>query len=155
MKIKKSKMAVALFSLLISFVALWFGFKLVKSYITVKNWDKTEATVLSKKVAKHERSSTKGLYGVKVDYTYIFNNQKYTNNKVYLVELSGGQVNQYQSNAQEIVDKLQDKIMVYVNPDHPEQSVIFCEGILLYGFVIIMGLFAFLYGTVTLLTPYL
>ncbi len=144
-------MAVALFSLVIGFVGLWFGFKLVKSYVIVKNWDKTEATVLSKKVAKHENSSTKGQYGVKVEYAYVFNNQKYTNNKVYLVELSGGQVNQYQSNAQEVVDKLQDKITIYVNPKQPDQSVIFCEGIFLYLIVIVIGLGAFLYGAVVLI----
>ena len=148
-------MLTALFSLVISLFALWFGFKLTKSYITVKNWDKIEATVLSKKVLKQEKSSTRGSYGVKVDYSYVFNNQKYTNNKVYLVELSGAQVNQYQSNAEKVVDKFQDKITIYVNPNQPEQSVIFCDGIILYVFCFIMGLFMFLYGFVTLLTPFL
>lgn len=130
----------------------WYSFKFIKLYIFVKKWAVTEATVLYKKTEKRGKySNAPGAYEVKVDYTYTFNNQKYKSDKVYLTELSGSRTNQTKATAEKIVKELPDKIMVYVNPTQPDQSVIFCTGITLYIIVGIIGIFCFLYGLTTLL----
>ena len=138
---------VLIFSILISLGCFWFGFKFIKIYFKVKKWERVNATVVSKKAEPHKKNSTgRSRYGVLVDYKYNYNNVDYVNNKVYLIELLGGQANHMESSAKKIVDKIEHTISIYVNQQNPQESVIFCDGILLYVFIIIMGIGSLLMG---------
>jgi hypothetical protein len=143
-------MITAFFGILLGSVAIGYGFKFTRFYFKVKSWNKVKATVLTKTVQLHQRTSTRSRYAVKVEYKYSFDSKEYTNNLVYLLELLGGQVNHMKSSADSIVAKLSDTPNIYVNPANPTQSVIFCKGIALYIFVILMGIFALLYGLLEL-----
>jgi hypothetical protein len=138
-------MITGIFALLISIGCFWFSFKFIKTYAKVKSWTKTEATVLSKSVSMHEKYSTRNTpFAVKVEYQYVFNNTPYTNNTVSLAELLGGQVNYMEKSANKIIDGIKDKTPIFVNPQNPQQSVIFCDGLGLYIIVIFIGFIAFL-----------
>ncbi len=149
-------MIIALLYLLGSLGCFWYSFKFIKLYIEVKKWVVTEATVLYKKIEERGKySKAWGYYEVKVDYTYLFNQKKYTSRTVYLAELVENRVNQSKAVAEKIIHDLPDKIMVYVNPAQPGQSVIFCTGISQYVIVALLGFLCFGYGFATLLTPLL
>ncbi len=142
-------MVLLLFSLTISLVCFWYGFKCIQLYFKVKNWTKVKASIISKKTELHQKYSTgRSPYAVKVDYTYIFLNNTYTNNKVYLIELIGGQVNHTEASAKKVINTLEDTIVIYVNPKNPQHSVIFCKGIILYVFIFLMGLASLLLGII-------
>ena len=140
-------MFVFLFSLLISLCCFWFGFKMIRLYLKVKRWSRAEATVLSKSVQLNEKSSSgKYHYLVKVEYQYVFNNQSYTNDKLYLAELMGGWSGYRKSAAEKISNELDDRLKIYVNPQQPDQSVVYCKGIGLYVIMIAMGILSLLMG---------
>jgi hypothetical protein len=145
-------MTVALLYLLGSLGCFWYSFNFIKLYIQVKKWTKTEASVIYKKIEERGKNSkARGYYEVKVDYTYLFNNKKYTGRTVYLSELVKNRVNQQKAVAEKIVNDLPDKIMAFVNPRQPEQSFLFVTGVGLYIIVAIAGLFCFGYGLTTLI----
>jgi hypothetical protein len=146
-------MITGIFALIISLVCFRLSFKFIKTYMKVKSWVKTEAIILSKEVKLHEKYSTsRSPYAVKVEFAYQFNEIEYKNNKVFLVELLGGQVNHMEQTANKRIDEIKEKMQVYVNPQNPQQSVLFCEGIGLYIFVGIIGLFALIFGLTNLLS---
>ncbi len=137
-----------LFSFSIGLLCFWFGYKFIALYFKVKRkWIPVKASVLSKTIALHERTSASGArYAVKVQYRYSYGQQEYTNATVYLAELLNGQVNHRQSSAQKVVDGIDSIVSVYVNPENPQQSVLFCTGIALYLFLFVMGFFSLLMG---------
>jgi len=141
------KVFILIFSIVIALVCFWAGFKMIALYVKVKkNWVTPEASVLSKKVEKLVRSSSRASHAVRVEYQYEYQSKKYTGNKVYLAELLNGQVDQMEADAQKVVDKLPEKITVYVNPENPEQSVIYCSGIGWYVLIVVMGFVSLLVG---------
>ncbi len=145
-------MITAIFCLVIGMVSFWYGFQFIKLYLKVKKWTKTEADLVSKKIEIHKKYSTsKSPYAVRIEYKYTYNFQEFFNNKVYLIELINGQVNHIETQAQKVIDKVNDKIEIYVNPKNPQQSVIFCNRIILYLIVIVMGSFSFLFGLTSLI----
>jgi hypothetical protein len=146
-------MIVAIFCFLISFAGFWFSIKLIRWYMKVKRWTKTEAIVVSKKIEKHAKySSARSPYAVRVNYQYTFNQQIYQNSKVYLVELINGQVNHIESAAKKTLDTIKEKLEVFVNPNNPQQSVVFCKGIALYVFVFVTAIMTFLMGLSNLMS---
>ena len=148
-------MITIIFCLIIGSFAFIYGFKFVKLYFTVKGWTKTEAVVISKKVELNEKStSVRTPYGVKVQYTYSFNNVEYVNNKVYLVELIKGMAGFRQPVAQQVVDKIPSHIKVYVNPKNPQESVMYCNDVWLYFVMIIMGFICFIIVLVNLINMF-
>lgn len=147
----KPKMIIFIFSLVIGIAALWMGSKLLKNYFHVKDWKQTDATVLSKKVEEQD-----GLYlVVKVEFKYLFNGKEYTNNMVYASELTGGIVRRDKNRLPrfggpyDVVEKLQNQITVYVNPENPAQSFIFREGFLIPVFAVLIGIILLFYCLVT------
>lgn len=135
------------FSALISLVCGWFSFKMIRLYFKVRAWQRVSATILSKEIIVHEKySSTNSPYGLKVNYSYKINNSEYCGDKVYLVELTGGQVDHMKNTAEKKINQLEQQMKIYVNPQHPDESVIYCKGIGLYIFVLAVGLFTLLLG---------
>jgi len=120
---------------------------LILLYFKVKAWDKLKATVISKKIELHKKVSTKNSpYGVKVEYKYQHNSIEYTNNKVYLVELIGGQTNFMESSAKKAINEIGDTALIYVNPKDPKESVMFCNGIGMYVIIFFFGIISLLVG---------
>ena len=64
-----------IFSLIISLVAFWFSLKFIRLYFKVKRWSRVMATIISKEVILHPKtSSPRSPYGLKVEYAYQVNN---------------------------------------------------------------------------------
>jgi len=136
-----------IFALVISAVAFWFSIKFIVLYLNVKKWNRVNATILSKEIFLHPKvSSSRSPYGLKVDYTYEVNNTTYNGHNVYLAELAGGQTNHMKSVAENKLNKIEDTMSIYVNPNNPSQSVMYCEGIGLYILVFFMAIVALLIG---------
>jgi hypothetical protein len=116
-------------------------------YLKVKKWSRIKATILSKEILIHTKYSTsRSPFGLKVDYNYQLNKLTYTGNKVYLLELIGGQANHLKKTAERTLSKINQSIEVYVNPLDPMQSVMFCEAVGSYILVFFMGIIALLIG---------
>lgn len=136
-----------IFALGISAVAFWFSIKFICLYFKVKNWNRINATILSKEIFIHPKiSSSRSPYGINVNYTYQVDNSTHSGNNVYLVELAGGQVNHMKSTAENKLNQLEDTIPIYINPNDPSQSVMYCEGIGLYLLMFCMAIIALLIG---------
>ncbi len=137
--------AVSIFSLIIGVFSIWFSIKFIGLYLKVRKWNRISATITSKELFIHPKYSTSRTpYGLKVNYTYQLNNTAYTGHTVYLAELAGGQVNLMKSDAEKRLYKIEPIMSVYVKPNDPTQSVIYCEGVVLYFFVFGMGFSALL-----------
>jgi hypothetical protein len=135
------------FGLIIGLFSIWFSVKFLKLYFKVKNWQITEATVVSKEVGIHKKySTTRTKYKLNVSYKYMFNGVLYNGKNVYLAELIGGQVNHMRSDAEKRSERIKDQLKIYVDPQNPASSVIYCDGAALYYFVLAMGFFAILFG---------
>ncbi|MES2513989.1 MAG: DUF3592 domain-containing protein [Bacteroidota bacterium] len=136
-----------IFATVIGLAAIWFSIKFIRLYLKVRKWNRISATVTSKELFIHPKYSTsRSPYGLKVEYNYQINNSMYTGNKVYLLELIGGQTNHMKKTAESTLNKIDQTMSVYVNPTDPTQSVMFCEGVGLYAFVFCMGIIALLIG---------
>lgn len=136
-----------IFSILISVVCFWMSCKMIKIYFKVKKWDRVPATVTSKKIELHVKTSAaKSPYGIFANYKYLYKENTYLSNKVYLVELVNGQVNYMESNAKIKLNEIKDDMYVFVNPHKPNESVIFCSGIGLYSLIFCFGFIALLLG---------
>jgi hypothetical protein len=141
-----------LFAIAIAAGCFWFSFKLIVLYFKVKRWDKVIANVLLKEVKLQEKYSTgRSPYKMNIMYTYAYKKQSYNGSMIFLVELIGGQANFMKSNADNHMARINDQMNIYVNPENPEQSVMFCNGIGLYLLVFIIGVFALSYGIVELM----
>lgn len=144
-------MIVGIFALLISIGTFWFSIKTIRLYHKVKNWERIEANVLSKEVVLHERySSGRQPYAVKAEYEFTLENKLYKGNKVHFLELLGGQANNMKSTADNRLALIKDKMLIYVNKDNPNESVMFCEGIRMYYLVLGMGVLSLLIGLVNI-----
>jgi Protein of unknown function (DUF3592) len=143
-------MFVGIFAFLISIVCFWASQKLIRLYFGVKKWNRVEAKILSKEVIYDANliggSSAGSKYTVKTEYQYEFEQKTYTNNKIMLAELLGGRFATLEWQAKKIAERITNPIKIYVNPQNPQESVIFCEGITLYFFIALMGFVAFLIG---------
>lgn len=140
-------MGVFVFSLVISLLCIWASTKMLSIYFKVKAWKKTMAIVISKKIELHKKVSVKNApYAVRVEYKYVVDGNEYLNDKVYLVELLGGQANHMESSAKKIIDKFRDEIEVRVDPKDPQRSVVFCTGVIMNFFILFIGIISLLIG---------
>lgn len=96
-------------------------------------------------------STSRTPYGIKAEYHYNINGTEHSGNKIYLVELAGGQANHIKSDAEKKLNRIEPVMKVYVNPVDPKQSVMYCEGIGLYVFIFCMGIVSLLMGLGSLL----
>lgn len=141
-----------IFSIIISIAAFWFSVKFIRLYFKVRKWNRVDATVLSKEIILNPKSSSaRSPYGLKVVYAFKFNDKEYQGSNVYLVELAGGQANHMKSTAESKLKKIEGTMSIFVNPNDPSQSVMYCEGFGLYILVFFMGIMALLIGVSNIL----
>jgi hypothetical protein len=141
------KLFILIFCLVISFGAFWYGVKLIKLYLRVKKWERIKATILQKSVVKRKQAAaSRAGYKPDIDYTYTYNSKIYKGNKIFLVELINGERGFLQHAAEKWLKKIEPEVEIYVDPHNPEQAVMFCEGINLYIFVLVMGLTSLFIG---------
>ncbi len=140
-------MGIFIFSLAISLLCIWASTKMLNIYFKVRAWKKTMAIVISKKIELHKKVSVKNApYAVRIEYKYVVDGKEYLNNKVYLVELLGGQANHMESSAKKIIDELGNEIEVRVDPKDPQSSVVFCKGVIMNFFILFIGIISLLIG---------
>lgn len=138
---------VFIFSIIISIAAFWFSIKFIRLYLKVKKWNRAKATIISKEIFLHPKvSSSRSQYGIKVNYTYQVDYSSYNGNNVYLVELAGGQANHMKRTAESKLNKIEDTMSIYVNPNDPTKTVMYCDGIVLYMLMFFMAIIALLVG---------
>lgn len=137
---------IALFASVISFGCFWAGFKMVRTYLKVSRWNKTEATIVSKNVELRKKYSTRQAVAYRpiIQYNYFFNGIDFTGTNVHLEELIGGQRGYRKEAAEKMINELPEKIMIYFNPTKPEQSVMYCKGVGIYFMLFALGGLAFL-----------
>jgi hypothetical protein len=138
--------------LIIGFASLFYGLKTLRIYLNVKRWTKLKAAVINKAVLpkKLTKASRRGMR-VSIEYTYVFNAQSYTNDKVFLAELMNGERGFTGVDGEKFLRTIPDEAVVYVNPTKPEESVMFADGLGLYVFMIVFGFMAFCTGLFKLL----
>ncbi|PBQ34587.1 hypothetical protein CNR22_23350 [Sphingobacteriaceae bacterium] len=142
----------SIFAFVIAAGCLWMSVKMIRLYLQVKKWQRVQASLSSKELILHSRHSTsRAPYGIKAEYSYLVNDKIYHGDTVYLIELTGGQVNMMKSDAEQRLAKINDDLFIFVNPSKPQQSLVYCEGIGLYVFIFSMGVFACLMGLNALL----
>jgi len=140
-------MVVGIFAILIALGCFYASHKMIITYRNVQQWRLVVATVLEKKIAERKDHSTKASYGLFVTYQYDFNAKTYQNNKVFLVDLIGGQANHASPDlAQPYADKITHPLTIYVNPNNPAESVIFRDGIMMYIGIATLGTLSLIIG---------
>ncbi|MBK7668108.1 MAG: DUF3592 domain-containing protein [Sphingobacteriaceae bacterium] len=141
------KILVLIFCCLLSLASFWYGVKLIRLYFRVKKWDRVKATVIRKAATVRAQSSaSRAGYKASVDYTYNFNSKEYAGNKVFLIELVKGERGFIQRAAEKFLEKIKPEIEIYVNPKNPEEAVIYCDGIILYFGILLMGTMSLIIG---------
>ncbi len=141
------KILVLVFCCLLSLASFWYGVKLIRLYFRVKKWDKVKATVIRKAATIRKQSSaSRAGYKASVDYTYNINSKEYAGNKVFLIELVKGERGFIQSAAEKFLEKIKPEIEIYVNPNNPEEAVMYCDGIILYFGILVMGMMSLIIG---------
>jgi hypothetical protein len=138
---------ILIFCCLLSLASFWYGVKLIRLYFRVKKWQKIKANVSQKSVVKRTLSSaSRASHKPSIDYSYTFNSKPYTGNKIFLIELIKGERGFLQSAAEKFLEKIKPEIEIYVNPENPEEAVIYCDGIILYFGIILMGIMSLIIG---------
>jgi len=136
-----------IFGIALGLGSIWFSIKFLKLYFKVKGWSRVEAKVISKEITIHKKySTTRTPYKLNASYTYIFSGSEYPGTNIYLAELMGGQANHMKGDAEKRLERIQGAMTVYVDPNDPRSSVMYCEGVGLYYFILAMGVFALLFG---------
>lgn len=140
---------ILIFCGIISFGCFWYGSILIRLYFRVRSWEKITARVIKKEVLLRSQSSvSRASYKPGIEYSYTYNLADYKGNKVFLIELIKGERGFLKSAAEKFLKKINPEIEIYINPRKPEDSVIFCDGIILYFGIIIMGIMSLLIGLV-------
>lgn len=135
------------FALIIGIVCVWMSLKFIKIYLITKEWNTVQAKVLFKELVLNEQiSNSKTPYKLKIEYTYQHNNMDYRGTKVDLIECFGGFKTYRKLEGDKRIARIKDDVPVYVNPKDPSQAVMYRDGIILYSFVLIMGIFSILLG---------
>jgi hypothetical protein len=143
------KIFILAFSILIGIGAFYYGIKMLRLYTRVKKWTKVKATILEKKITGRKlANASRANLIVVVEYVYSFHNKNYKGNKIFLVELLNGERSFYRDDAEKFMAKLQTEQDILVNPDNPEESVMFCEGAGLYFLMLVMGVISILAGLI-------
>ncbi len=138
---------IIIFSLVIGFSSLFYGIKLFRLYLKIKSWTKTHAKVISKSVQlKRLAQSGRASKIVVIEYQYEVDSQMYQSNRVFLVEFLKGEKGFLQSSAEKFLLTIGNEITVYVDPKDPKESVIYCDGLLMYLFVMAFGSITLLIG---------
>lgn len=137
-----------IFAFLITGITYWASISLIRIYIKVRNWQKVDARVLSKKVEMRKKRSNSGtaIYIPVIEYSYVINGTNYNGSKVYLEELLGGARSAREHQVEAKLKTIGEQFPVFVNSAHPTQSVMFRDGIGIYVFIMFLGTISFLVG---------
>ena len=101
---------IIIFSLVIGFCAVFYGIKLFKLYLKIKNWDRIQAKVISKSVMPKKLSQSSRVSKIVViEYEYEFNSLTYQNNRVFLVEFLNGEKGFRTIDAEKFIEKYESK----------------------------------------------
>jgi hypothetical protein len=144
---------IVVFAFLISSFALYYGLKLSFLYLKVKRWDRIAAGVLKKGIIPRKLASADAIVSntLGIEYSYIVDGTSYTNNKVFLVELIKGEKGFQMKTLERRLEKIGDQITVFVNPAEPSESVVFCDGIVMYVGIILISILGFMIGIAQLI----
>lgn len=135
------------FGLVISIVCFWISVKFLGIYFKVRGWLRVNARVISKSASIHEKFfSARSPYKLNVSYTYAIDGVEFKGDKVYLIELFGGRAGHMKKIADKKLDQILGIMSIYVDPKDHSRSVMYCEGIGLYLFIFLMGIFSLLLG---------
>lgn len=142
-----------IFAFIISLLCFWASIRLIRTYFKVKSWSRVEANVLSKKIEMRKKRSNSGtaIYIPVLEYSYVMNGITYHGSKVYLEELLEGARSARQHQVEAKLNTIGQKAMIYVNPNSPDESVFYCDGIGIYFFLIFLGFLSFFIGLVYLI----
>jgi hypothetical protein len=141
-----------IFCFVIGSAALFYGFKFIRLYKTVRKWNKVPARILHKAIVPRKlAAASRARFALSIEYSYRMDQKEYTNHMVFLVELIKGERAFYKKDVEKFLNCLNNEMEVFVDPEDPKRSVMFCDGIILYLFVVIIGCFAILAGLVGLL----
>ncbi len=141
------KIFILIFCCVITLAAFWYGTKLIKLYLKVKNWQRTTAKVLKKEVVKRKIvSGSRAQFKPSINYSYFFDLKEYKGERIFLVEFLKGEKGFMHSAAEKFLAKTDPEVEIYVNPQNPEESVMFCDGFFLYIMMYVMGFMSLLIG---------
>lgn len=122
---------------------------MLRLYSAVRKWSRATATILKKEITKRKlANASRANLIVAADYAYNFHGKEYTGKNVFLVELLKGERSFYRNDAEKFLNKLKTQEEIYVNPENPGESVMFCEGKGLYVVMIVMGFVSLLAGLI-------
>ncbi|MFA5261340.1 MAG: DUF3592 domain-containing protein [Candidatus Omnitrophota bacterium] len=105
---------------------VYLGYTLYRKSQASKSWPTTQGSVVSPEVTAHHSRSKKGhhrtTYGADVQYEYTVDGVKYSSHKISFGEYRTNNSGQ----AQATVDHYppQAQVVVYYNPDKPEEAVL-------------------------------
>lgn len=108
------------FLLILGVISIWTGIHFYKKLSKIQKWKKTNAIIL-KREAKHspnkQGASHSCQYEVGIEYEYFFHDKKYVHDEYSLVTSM-----MTHESAQKKVAKIPDKIIIYVNPENPQEA---------------------------------
>ena len=136
-----------IFALFIGALSIWMSIKFLRTYFKVKQWNRVDAKVTEKEIVlQEEYSNTRRPCKLKVKYRYNVDGSELIGSKVYLAEVIGGRSSHMRSDAERRIKKIDDNMLIHVDPADPKNSVIFCDGAGLFFFTLCTGFFAILFG---------
>lgn len=142
---------ILVFSCIIASAAFWFGAKMMKLYFRVKKWIPLKASVTDKTVIERKKASaSRSGFKPKIEYKYFYNSIPYTGHKIFLVELVNGEKGFSKTAAERFNQNIPDQTTVYMNPQNPTETVMFCDGLLMYIISIAMGMISLTLGVLQL-----
>lgn len=138
---------IGIFLCILGFFCLWAALKMLKLKRKLRGWKKIKATVLSKTVEERKILSGTDLnnFRISVEYQYEVDGKFYTNNIFYAEEIENAEVSMLKRMAQKKIDTLQQEIIVFYNPNNPQESytihknLLFAYLLLLFGAIMILS----------------
>ncbi len=148
----KGKLILFLFALPFFGVGVWMAYSIVSNIAEstqMQNWAQVDAKLLRAGYETHSGDDS-NTYEAYAEYTYGYGGQYYTNDRV---AIAGGadNIGDYQTDIGRRLSAALgrgDNIPVYVNPDHPSESII--DSTLRWGLIGFKSIFLFVFGGVGL-----
>lgn len=123
-----------------------YNSKTVNLYNSVKKWQRIEAKVLnkSKEINKNSASIVNPSIIYKVEYEFAINGINYKGNNLMLTDLKENSHNSMKAvDAERMDNRINETMLIYVNTNNPNESVMFCDDIIMhYVMMLIITLFS-------------
>lgn len=135
------------FSLLMAALCFYYGIKLGRLHARVRQWARAQAQITQKSVGTFRSSgSGRANHTIKASYGFSVNGINHTGDKVFLVQLIGGNKGFTKPAAERFLAKIPNEIEIYYNPQNPGESVMYCDGRSMYILVFLFGFLSLLLG---------